>query len=62
MYPKTFCGWYNRLIRGHPYNEKTATILDNNFKPSPRLLSILTDRNPKSDTPNSLNENGNINA
>lgn len=44
MYPKTLCGWYNKLVRGHPYNEKTAQILDNNFRPSSRLISTLTDR------------------
>ena len=45
MYPKTLYGWYNKLVRGHPYNEKTAYILDYTFKPSTRLLSILEDRN-----------------
>lgn len=45
MYPKTFYGWYNKLVRGYPYNEKTAYILDRTFKPSPRLLSTLEDRN-----------------
>lgn len=44
MYPKTFYGWYNKLIRGHPYNEKTAYILDFTFKPSTRLLSTLEDK------------------
>jgi hypothetical protein len=47
MHPKTFFGWYNRVIRGHPYNEKTAHILDTTFRPSPRLLSTLVDRKPQ---------------
>ena len=45
MYPKTLCGWYNKLVRDCPYNEKTAHILDHTFKPSSRLLSTLTNRN-----------------
>ena len=45
MYPKTPAGWYNVIVRGYPYNEKTAHILDYTFKPSPRLLSTLEDRN-----------------
>ena len=44
MYPKTLYGWYNRLVRGYPYNEKTAHILDHTFKPNPRLLSTLANR------------------
>jgi hypothetical protein len=47
MHPKTLCGWYNKLVRGHPYNEKTACILDNTFKPSVRLLSTLEDRSKR---------------
>ena len=47
MYPKTFYGWYNKLIRGHPYNEKTASILDNTIKPNKRYLSSLEDRNQR---------------
>lgn len=41
MHPKTFYGWYNKLIRGYTYNEKTAQFLDHNFKPNRRLLSTL---------------------
>ena len=45
MYPKTLCGWYNKLVRDYPYNEQTAHILDHSFKISPRLLSTLVNRN-----------------
>ena len=45
MHPKTLIGWYNVLVRGHLYNEKTAHLLDHTFKPSPRLLSTLGERN-----------------
>jgi len=41
MYPKTPYGWYNKLVRGYPYNKKTAHLLDYTFKPNPRLLSTL---------------------
>lgn len=41
MHPKTFYGWYNKLIRGYTYNEKTAHLLDRNFRPNRRLLSTL---------------------
>lgn len=41
MHPKTFYGWYNKLIRGYTYNEKTAHLLDHNFRPNRRLLSRL---------------------
>lgn len=44
MYPKTLYGWYNMLIRGYPYNAKTAPFLDHIFKPNPRLLSTLEER------------------
>jgi hypothetical protein len=45
MYPKTLYGWYNKLVRGCPYNQKTAHILDYTFKPSSRLLSTLANPN-----------------
>lgn len=51
MRPKTIYGWYNKLVRGHAYNPKTAYILDHSFKPSKRLLSTLEDRTPKADSP-----------
>ena len=41
MYPKTPYGWYNKIVRGYPYNEKTAHILDHTFKPSLRLLTTV---------------------
>ena len=41
MHPKTFYGWYNKLIRGYTYNEKTAYLLDHSFRPNRRLLSTL---------------------
>jgi hypothetical protein len=41
MHPKTFYGWYNKLIRGYNYNDKTAHLLDHNFRPNRRLLSTL---------------------
>ena len=41
MHPKTFYGWYNKLIRGYTYNEKTAHLLDRSFRPNRRLLSTL---------------------
>lgn len=41
MYPKTPYGWYNKIVRGYPYNEKTAHILEHTFKPSPRLLTNI---------------------
>ena len=44
MNPKTPYGWYNMIIRGYPYNKKTAYLLDHNFKPSQRLLSTLVSR------------------
>jgi len=44
MYPKTLYGWYNKIVRDYPYNEKTAHVLDHTFKPSSRLLSTLVDR------------------
>jgi len=46
MYPKTIFGWYNKLIRGHTYNQNTAYILDYYFNPSKRHLSTLIDRKP----------------
>lgn len=51
MYPKTIYGWYNKLVRCYPYNEKTAHILDHTFKPSPRLLSTLVNQNWKTKSP-----------
>lgn len=44
MHPKTISGWYNNIIRGFPYNEKTAYFLDHTLKPNPRLLSTLENR------------------
>ena len=44
MRPKTARGWYNKFVRGYPYDEKTAHILDHTFKPNPRLISTLVDR------------------
>ena len=41
MHPKTFYGWYNKLIRGYTYNEKNPHLLDRNFRPNRRLLSTL---------------------
>ena len=46
MHPTTLIGWYNTIVRGYPYNEKTAYILDYTLKPSPRFLSTLADRRP----------------
>lgn len=46
MYPKTVYGWYNKIVRGYSYNERTAIILDNTFNPSPRLLSTMDRRQP----------------
>ena len=45
MHPKTFYGWYNKLVRGYPYNEKTAYILDYTFNPSTKFLSVLQNKN-----------------
>ena len=55
MYPKSFYGWYNKLVRGHPYNYKTQFILDHSFKPSKRSLSALEDRH-RSNEPTVLNK------
>ena len=44
MYPKTIYGWYNSIVRGYPYNEKTAYILDHTFKPNARLISTLQNK------------------
>jgi hypothetical protein len=44
MYPKTIYGWYNSIIRGYSYNEKTAYMLDHTFKPNARLISTLEDK------------------
>ena len=41
MYPKTLCGWTNKIVYGYVYNEKTASLLDCALGPSPRLLSML---------------------
>jgi hypothetical protein len=51
MYPKTLYGWYNTLVRGYIYNEKTAHILDHTFKPSPRLLSTMVNGNRRIKSP-----------
>lgn len=50
MHPTTLKGWYNTIVRGYPYNEKTAYILDHTFRPSPRLLSTLVDRRSKAES------------
>jgi hypothetical protein len=47
MYPRTPYGWYNVFVRGYPYNERTAPILDHMFKPSPRLLSTFGRSSPE---------------
>ena len=47
MVPKTFYGWYNVIVRGYAYNDKTATILDDTFRPSPRLMSIVDRHQPR---------------
>jgi hypothetical protein len=44
MYPKTIYGWYNSVIRGYSYNEKTAYMLDHTFKPNARLISTLENK------------------
>ena len=44
MNPKTPYGWFNLVVRGYPYNEKTAYLLDQNFNPNRRLLSTLVDQ------------------
>ena len=44
MNPKTLYGWFNVVVRGYPYNENTAYLLDHNFNPNRRLLSTLLDR------------------
>ncbi len=44
MHPKTLYGWYNKIVRDYPYNEKTAHVLDHTFKPSSRLLSTQENR------------------
>ena len=41
MYPKTPYGWYNKIVRGHPYNERTGKLLDFTFKPDPREVNKL---------------------
>jgi hypothetical protein len=41
MQPKTFYGWFNKVVRRYPYNEKTAKLLDHTFNPSPRLLTTI---------------------
>ena len=41
MQPTTFRGWYNKVVRRYPYNEKTAKLLDHTFNPSPRLLTTI---------------------
>ena len=41
MQPKTFYGWYNKVVRRYPYNENTAKLLDRTFNPSPRLLTTI---------------------
>jgi hypothetical protein len=47
MIPKTPYGWFNMVVRGYPYNEKTAYLLDHNFNPNRRLLSTLVDQKKK---------------
>jgi hypothetical protein len=44
MNQKTLYGWFNMVVRGYPYNEKTAYLLDQNFNPNRRLLSTLVDQ------------------
>ena len=44
MNPKTLYGWFNVVIRGYPYNKKTAYLLDHHLNPNRRLLSTLFDR------------------
>ena len=44
MNPKTPYGWFNVVVRGYPYNERTAYLLDHNFNPNRRLLSTLFER------------------
>lgn len=56
MYPKTLYGWYNKLVRGYPYNEKTAHILDHTSTPSSRLVSTLVSRNGSVKTSDSKNK------
>jgi len=41
MRPTTFYGWYNKVVRRYPYNEKTAELLDQKFNPSVRQLTAL---------------------
>ena len=44
MNPKTPYGWFNMVVRGYPYNDKTAYLLDQNFNPNRRLLSTLVNQ------------------
>jgi hypothetical protein len=44
MNPKTPYGWFNMVVRGYPYNERTAYLLDQNFNPNRRLLSTLFEK------------------
>jgi hypothetical protein len=54
MYPKTIYGWYNNIIRGYPYNEKTAYILDHTFKPNSRLISTLEKKKHRKKSSNKI--------
>lgn len=41
FYPKTPYGWRNKIVRGLPYNGRTAKILDLTCNPDPRLVRNL---------------------
>lgn len=55
MYPRTIFGWYNSMIRGYPYNDKTAYILDHTLKPNARLMSTLEKRKHREKSPKTIN-------
>jgi len=60
MVPTTLKGWLNSIVRGYPYNEKTADILDHTFRPSARLLSTLVDRGPRANSTVNLGKKSNV--
>jgi hypothetical protein len=41
MNPKTPYGWRNRIVRGYPYNKKTAGTLDFTCNPDPNKVRRL---------------------
>lgn len=50
MFPITLKGWFNKVVRGYPYNEKTAFLLDHTYRPGPRFLSTLQKSPPRAES------------